>query len=326
MSSFKYTCSRCKYTTNSRQCYERHLSRKRPCTPIEEVPIDTHVVDDGENKISYTKTQDGKFKCLVCKRNYSSKQNVLRHTCRGSLDILQCEWCEKKFASKSSKSQHRKICKLRPSNVERLDASHNAIHITNNITNNNINFQPTINYSPIINIVPFTEHCKDLVDKISLEEIHELFIKSDDLFSSLFYKFYIQKPEYRNILNTNTRHTHAQVVEKHCMSDALYLKTMTKKCLFDTRTLGAMLNVVQEYYDDMTNPLHWLNKDVPSKLLNKKKKTLDNQMEKMFANDEELIQQYIMEGNDITYRYSGAIKTTQKMCQQLNDAIIPESE
>ena len=51
------------------------------------------------------------------------------------------------------------------------------------------------------------------------------------------------------------------------------------------------------------------------------KKDLDNRMHLIFKDDKDVIDGYIWEENDLTYRYRETVKKTHEMCKALTEEL-----
>jgi hypothetical protein len=86
----KFTCDRCGYATDYKQCMQNHLQRKTTCNAIlSDIPTSS----------------------LLDKLNHKEYNDV----------TYDCEYCNQRFNSISSKSRHKKTCKKKKDNVELKD-------------------------------------------------------------------------------------------------------------------------------------------------------------------------------------------------------------
>ena len=167
-----YTCNQCGYNTKIKCNYIRHLNKKIKCVTIvdskhinvdpksiEVVPksitIDPSSMDVEQRtmnieSVDYHNIDDIFVTCIKCnitlrKKNYKGHSKI----CKG-VPSNYCEFCKQEFKSPSSKSHHKKRCKLNPINMEikvptststtEVSTSNIATQIVNNYyVNNSIN-------------------------------------------------------------------------------------------------------------------------------------------------------------------------------------------
>jgi hypothetical protein len=177
-----HTCQICGYSTNRPSNLQAHLSKQKSCKPpppIQEVqqplPVQEIVIQELPSPEIGVKVNQ----CIKCDKILSTPYCLKQHlsNCKGC-HILQCPICLKKFASRSSKSQHIKSAKCNPptetvqEELERLrkenkvfrSQSNNSqqpqtIINNDNSTVNNINIQYN-NYDK-----PYTDHITNIVMK-----------------------------------------------------------------------------------------------------------------------------------------------------------------
>ena len=97
-----FTCSFCDYVCNRKANLERHLRSLHgeiPMPPVVYIPP-VHVFP-------------GERKCLTCYKVFSNKYNLNKHDCQHINSPLECQHCNKVFASSSSKAQHIKKCAIK---------------------------------------------------------------------------------------------------------------------------------------------------------------------------------------------------------------------
>jgi hypothetical protein len=167
----KYSCSLCNYTSDNKHCISRHINKKVKCS--EEIPeIITLNVD---------------ISCEFCKKNITTKPNLLKHL---------------------------KICKIKKQNLEKevellkkeneiLKALNNKPNTTINQTNNN---QTNIN----INLAPWNNpSLPDDVEKYYREAVKKIFLAVPTLIK--YIHFNSDHPENHNICIKNARNKTAKV-------------------------------------------------------------------------------------------------------------------
>ncbi len=98
----------------------------------------------------------------MCPINVQNVQNVQN----SSNNIIKCEACLKIFNCRSSKSMHKKVCKVKKDNEVKLEATKIITTNSNNNTNNG-----TINNNNNITINNFGD---ETVDKLTRKQIKEL--------------------------------------------------------------------------------------------------------------------------------------------------------
>ena len=97
----KYVCERCNYSTNRKDYLKNHYNRKTPCSVIKKnITIEE------------------------CKKNFVKKHFKLK-----------CDYCDKTFASRQGKYQHKKRCKYKLQSENKLLDEKNTNKNTNTIDN-----------------------------------------------------------------------------------------------------------------------------------------------------------------------------------------------
>ena len=173
-----YSCKECRYETNRKDTYNRHLTsgkhlRKIAANPYQEcenvipngenvIPIGENVIHVGENVIPVGENvirvgenvahneNNVIYNCKKCNKEYNSKRYLKEHerTCKG-VDNLTCPRCMKTFTSRTNKSRHCKKNNCKPVSIFEAD---NVKSIINNTTNNtNCNNTNCNNNNKIIN-------------------------------------------------------------------------------------------------------------------------------------------------------------------------------
>ena len=126
-----HICQICGYSTNRHGNLQAHLSKQKSCKPpphIQEVPlpIPEIVIQELPSPEIDVKVNQ----CIKCDKILSTPYCLKQHisNCKGC-HILQCPTCLKKFASRSSKSQHIKSAKCKPpiKPVETLEEVNNRL-------------------------------------------------------------------------------------------------------------------------------------------------------------------------------------------------------
>jgi hypothetical protein len=184
-----FKCDQCGYTTDVKQNYNKHINRKSKCVPLNvhadgpqthadgpqthadepQTHADepqTHAdgpqthADGPQTKYNNIDVHDlkttmfdeigNKYKCRICSK-ILLEGSLKRHKpyCKGPLDKLQCNFCERFLSSSSSKCAHKKVCKIKIEKEKNINSHNNTntnthslntnTHSLNNTTTNNNN-------------------------------------------------------------------------------------------------------------------------------------------------------------------------------------------
>lgn len=133
-----YSCTECKYSTETKSNYTRHVKNKHVC--VVEESTKGYIVD----------TQDSKHvTCTQCHKRLL-KSNVSRHLkrCKG-VPTNTCVHCNKTFLTRHGKNNHSRTCR-QPLNNQILNSqnnhSNNVVTNSHNTTNNNQTNNITIRF------------------------------------------------------------------------------------------------------------------------------------------------------------------------------------
>ena len=177
-----YTCNQCGYNTKIKCNYVRHLNKKIKC----EFKVNDDVLKNNDgalknndsslrnkfdtlrnkdtllNNGGYSVFNETHIECNLC-RIKMLKRCFKRHqlTCK-KVPLNCCQYCERQFNTQPAKSQHQKICKLNPVNMEikvepvpdQPSSSNIGTQIVNNYYLNNStlnNDNSTVNNSTVNN-------------------------------------------------------------------------------------------------------------------------------------------------------------------------------
>ena len=159
-----YICDRCKYTTELKGDFRRHLKRKKKCLTlystmtILEIKQKYNIIDKKSHP-KVTQKSPGESPDVQKTSHPKVTQKSPGESPKSHPKVTQkyyCEYCNKKFAYKQGKYRHQKkrckvlkeqkLVKYQESKIEELEKELiNAKSITNNITNNNNTQNNTIN-------------------------------------------------------------------------------------------------------------------------------------------------------------------------------------
>jgi hypothetical protein len=162
-----YECEHCGYSTNRFQNFDRHKNRKNPCHKIindEDYINNIEIIYSQKSEYNSQKSeydsqkseydsQKSEVFCQKCKKNFSNKYNLYRHSliCKG-VDNLTCFKCKKIFNTISSKNKHVKNNKCTYDNSNMNIQNNTSIETQNNIHNTSIETQNNIENQNNINI------------------------------------------------------------------------------------------------------------------------------------------------------------------------------
>jgi len=175
-----------------------------------------------ENKVKKSSIPT-EFFCNICSKFYASQSSLCHHNkkfhtsnvrdvrdnvgdnvgdVRVNKNILQCEYCNKIFSSRSTKSEHkRKACKFKNNIIN---------NTTNNITNNNINNNTNINNNITNNnniIIKINNFGDEDLSHLTQKDITDMIKKGFGCVFDYIDKVHLNpnKPENQNIMLTNLR-------------------------------------------------------------------------------------------------------------------------
>jgi hypothetical protein len=223
-------CSKCEFKSKYSSNLRRHFLRFHECNLV--IPTGNVVEATGKvvetagnvvaatgNVVDATGNVVDNF-CDICNKSFTRSYGLKIHkeTCRGILDPLKCNYCDKIFANRSNKSNHLKICKKKKIDYKELI----PIDETNTITTQNIQNANTINNAGrdtitnnVQNIVVFTTDIDE--SKFNTEEFRNkikiLFRSNNDNFQIIkeYNKGIMSIPENQCVKKTNIKSAHSKV-------------------------------------------------------------------------------------------------------------------
>lgn len=151
-----FRCQSCEYESKRKYNLQIHINNKHQREPTDaelikkttEETIKSSLLDEANPEMSVNIVEK-QLVCQKCSKIFKTSHGLEMHknTCK-DVPILECPYCYKSFASRQSKSQHLKVCKIKleKEHVEQtLDTqqehtnninSNNTTHNTNSETNN----------------------------------------------------------------------------------------------------------------------------------------------------------------------------------------------
>ena len=110
-----FQCLICKYVFSSKYSLIRHNGRKHTVETLKNGATDTNhsATDTNHGSITITEEIDTtKPHCPVCQKDFSRNRYLKKHIefCKGVINRLQCEYCEKEFKHENSRFRHYKTC------------------------------------------------------------------------------------------------------------------------------------------------------------------------------------------------------------------------
>ena len=128
MTSKIYNCSLCKYNSNKKFNFNRHMVSIHKINDVKNTTADVknttadvknttadvkNTTVDVKNTTVDVKNATTDTKCFKCSKIFSSKNYLQKHLiiCKGVSNHYECHLCHKMLANSGSKSRHIKICK-----------------------------------------------------------------------------------------------------------------------------------------------------------------------------------------------------------------------
>ena len=247
--SEEHTCTDCDYKSKWKCNMTRHMIRKHPAPNVHFPAPNVHFVapnvhfsapnvhfSENSNLCKEIPNQNSNNnnKCKKCQNIFSRKSVLDKHTlkCKGNLNILECEYCHKIYATRKSKSNHFRICKAKKEadmcalvvaepkelNIGTNEAATNQTQpsIVQNINNNTtINNSGTINNNNTIiqNIIVYDPKNMELLnDHISKGELKKMISNFD--FSKVLTDYstaLLSRKENQCVRKTNLRSTSSAI-------------------------------------------------------------------------------------------------------------------
>jgi len=239
---------------------------------------------------------DRSYSCEICNKKYSSYKSLWNHNkkyhnndvslcCPNvsnfeknvsqcypnvSQNSLVCDFCKKIFKFRSSKSKHKKICKLNTVKeinnlkleIEKLKNSKTINTTNNNNTTNNQN-------NGTINNITINQFGKENINALTIKDIKQL-IKNDNYLVDIvkLLNFNEKFPENHNFCNTSLEGKYISVFN----SNTNAIEKINKNDFYE--------KVLCNSFDKMDNLslILELNKDVKEQIKEKYKEHLDNKL------------------------------------------------
>ena len=232
-----FQCSLCKDVFATKYSLIRHTGRKHKLSDMdnkskssdenlksgnENLKSGNENLKSGSESSSAETDENGnkKHRCHICYKNLSSNCYLLKHikTCKGVINRLQCEYCEKEFKHEKSRFHHYKICGTKKEMAliedKQKPTINNSGQINNNLStgtqnvNNNTNNNIIIVYNPN-GITPFsTDHLKAEDFKKILQLASA---RLDNRALEEYSKQIFENEENRCIKKTNIKLGHSQI-------------------------------------------------------------------------------------------------------------------
>ena len=151
-----FCCQTCKYESNrkfnlcihiknkhKREANDIELVRKNEFTKNEQMSLENTQMSLENTQMSLC-FEEKKLFCKNCKKVFKTLHGLKHHEiiCKGVENMLQCHYCHKSLATRQSKSQHIKVCKIKSAQEQvkdMLDKQSQNVQPMNNITNNTNN-------------------------------------------------------------------------------------------------------------------------------------------------------------------------------------------
>lgn len=293
--------------------------------------------------------EDRKHVCNICVKSYSSSSSLWNHNnkfhnpvvslcCPNvsnfeknvsqsypnvSQNSLICDFCKKVFKFRSSKSKHKKICKLNTCKeinnlkleIEKLK-NNKSINTTNN-NQNNINNQN----NGTINNITINQFGKENINALTIKDIKQL-IKNDNYLVDIvkLLNFNEKFPENHNFCNTSLEGKYISVFN----SDTNIVEKINKNDFYE--------KVLCNSFDKMDNLslILELNNDVKEQIKEKYKEHLDNKLthiRDIFYKDKIYKKNYKTNINELSYNKNKVVLDTWATVPEItNEDELSDSE
>ena len=207
-----YSCIRCGYSTEHKHKYDRHVSRKNPCSEKKETNHNSsqskklHQNAHFLHQNAHFLHQNPSFQndCMYCGKIFTRNSSLRRHM-ESSCKILKSQWMTMDEESRNLETEN----KLLKQQLTEMKAS----TITNNNNNNSHNTTNNTNIiNQQININGFgNEDTSYLTSELVNKYIDAPYSAIPNLLKSIH--FHPQHPENHNVKITNKKEPYARVYE-----------------------------------------------------------------------------------------------------------------
>lgn len=143
--NFTHRCTLCKYHTERRYNFERHMKNKHEHANVESI------VEAEDTQVEVSTTSTERFPCQTCYKVYNNRKMLNKHIpyCKKISSPLECDMCHKIFTQSGNLSKHKKYVCKKNTNTQQIDTTPPKetsdisyavtdveavrIHVTNNI-------------------------------------------------------------------------------------------------------------------------------------------------------------------------------------------------
>jgi hypothetical protein len=291
-----HSCTHCDYKSIWKHNVTRHMVTKQHLSNVHSnqsnlpnvISKSSNVISELQNvhykqselpnvHLDVQNIQESDKTCTKCTRIFTTKYTMLRHyeKCDGCLNKLQCPYCKNIFATRPSKCNHLKICRIKKEADSKALALKTATqaststNITNNITTNNNNNNTTNNNTTnnitinVTNIIPFQENEELLADHITKQFLRQL-IQSHSDYADLLTNFsrkVLDRKENQCVRKTNLRSSSSLVhlgddrweaqADSYVYPRLLNNLAVTFSCSLDTYKMQ-MSKMLDQFIEDVT--------------------------------------------------------------------------
>ena len=233
-----FQCSLCKDMFATKYSLIRHTGRKHKLSELttnlkssdadlKSSDNNRKISDDdrknGNGNLNTEEHDDGtkKHRCHICYKNLSSNCYLLKHikTCKGVINRLQCEYCEKEFKHEKSRFHHYKTCGtkkemalIKEKEKEEKPTINNSGQINNLIGSGTQNVTQNNNIIIVYNPNGMTPFSTDHLKAEDFKKILQLAsARLDNRALEEYSKQIFENEENRCIKKTNIKLGHSQI-------------------------------------------------------------------------------------------------------------------
>lgn len=141
----EYPCKRCGFVANRKQILQKHLSRKHVCQPVlEDIPVTTLL----EELVSVyvQRSADGEYSCEYCHRKFNTRSNTYTHkkVCKQRPKVVNVQELEERMTQMQEEMLRlqEQVTRTTPATTSVTNNTNNNCNNNNNIVNNTINIIP----------------------------------------------------------------------------------------------------------------------------------------------------------------------------------------